>query len=102
MTRPIYNFGKTFYEVEDAPLTWTQSDRRFPDGYAMDRVECSTCKEDITYIFPARDSALARHASHYMQPTAVRCGCFFDKPDVSSWPTRPKLKKEPLRITPLS
>ena len=91
MTNLRFNFGETFYDVEDPLPSWTQSS-------PMDLVECSLCKETVTFVFPACDLDLAKHASNYMNPVGVRCDCFLEKPDSTNSGCQTKRKREPLKL----
>jgi hypothetical protein len=102
MDRLIFTFGKTCYEVENPPAAWTQSDRRFEDDSPMDPIECRTCGASVTFVFPARDLELARHASNYMNPVSIRCDCFLENPGPTSAGYQTKLKMEPIKIRPLT
>jgi hypothetical protein len=95
----IFTFGKTIYHVENPAPSWHQSLRRFDDRSPMDPVECDLCKGTVTFVFPARNLELARHASNYMNPVGVRCDCFFGKRNITVFGYQDKLTREPLNIT---
>jgi hypothetical protein len=92
MTKLLFNFGKTFYDVEEPMPSWTQSS-------PTDPVECNLCKKTVTFVFPARDLDLAIHASNYMTPVGVRCDCFLEKPDSTQPGYQTKQKREPLKLS---